>query len=304
MGCAVALATKEMAAALPGIAFVLTVACQSPARWRRAVRGAGALGGVLLAYVLLRVFFVGSLRSYHEPNADVVGQVLRFLREALLACGWPGDRVRHADPDGLRLGFLVAGAALVALGAHAWRRWRAVAAACAAAFVVSLAPVATWAGLSPGGEGARLLYPSLMFVAVAVGAAAAHARWRLPGALAALGLVAAAFFGLRRALEPWRNAATTMAAIVHGLNEAAAGKRLLVLCADLPPQHGPAYLAQNAFPAAAWLFVQTGVRVEQLLRPQWEAAVAEHRALLANDNSVAALRWDRDSGRWVGPSGK
>jgi hypothetical protein len=305
--CAGALASKEMAATVPALACVLAAARTAPSRWRRALIGTGALVVVLAAYVAYRATAFG-LSSYATVGGGLGGQLsnaVRFVRDATLACVWPGDRVAHPGADVLRALFAAAGLVLFML---AWRQrgWFRVLLAAAIAFAVSTAPVAVWAALPPNGEGARLIYPSLGFVAVAVGAAgaAAFTTQRALAVLAAACMFAAALLGLWRAQEPWHRAAATSQAIVLGLRDVAAGKRSFVLVHDLPAKDGPAYLAQNAFPPAIWLFVSRGARVEWLSRPAWDAFVAEHGATLAREPSVIALRWDQAQRVWLGPDGR
>lgn len=303
---AIGLLSKEMAVSVPALAWVLVWLRPPPRDRRRIAVGLGALGMTLLAYVGLRLALVGSFRAYHAAEGGVLGALAnaaRFLADAFLLSVWTGDRVAHPDFDALRT--LHAGAALtLVLLARPGRDLARIASVCAAALCVSALPVAAWAGLGADGSGTRLVYPSLVFVAVALAAVTARAYARRPAttAVALSALTIASLLGTWRAAAPWQRAASKAAAIVEQLATAAAGSQALVLCNDLPAREGPAYLAQNAFPSAAWLFVTPGLRIEWLPRPQWEAAVVEHRATLQAQPQVRALRWDDAAGRWLPPT--
>jgi len=323
---ATALLGKEMAATLPGLAAALVLAHPGPRPWRRVRTGLVAMALTLAAYAGLRLVLVGSFRGYYQPPGGVLGaaaNAARFLGDALLLCVWPGDRTAAAGLDALRLIHAGGVAVLVAAAVRTARRRRAtpprpgdgtwrhaggasLALALAAAFVLSTLPVATWAKLAPDGSGSRLVYPSLVLFAVAV-AAAAGALWRRDRTLATATLAAvglAGLFGSWRAAVPWQTAAAKARAMVSGLAAAASGCQALVLSNDLPAKVGPAYLAQNAFPCAAWLFVSRTLRIEWLPPEQWRAATVEHRETLARDPTVRALRWDDGAGRWLDAEGR
>jgi len=301
-----ALASKEMATALPGIALALAAAERAPGRWRRAFAGTAVLAAVLGAYVAFRLVVIGSLRSYHHPEGGLVGAARNafvFLRGAGLAAVWPGDRLAHPDPDLLRALFALALGAFALLAAARVRApgRLARAGACLLAAVVSTAPVAVWSAVLPDGQGTRLIYPSLMLLAVAAGALAPRV---CPAVVLAVGALLAVSLPLqRRATEPWQRAAATMTAVVDGLVAASEGKRALLLSNDVPRRDGPAYLAQNSLPAALWLW-RPGIKVEFAPPAEWQALVEEHRATLEQDPTVAALRFDAAQRRWVDADGR
>lgn len=298
------LASKEMAVTLPALALIVGLA-RRPTPWPRAVRGCGALLATLVVYVLIRWALVGSFRSYYEAPGGVLGALgnaATFVLDAATLGVWTGDRLAYPDFDALRAVYALAAAALIALAARHWRAWGRVAIASALMFAVSTAPVAVWARLGVDGGGTRLVYPSLMFLAVGFGTAAAHAAPRRGAALAVAVLTLAGLVGTWRTNQAWHRAAQRSAAIVEGLATQAAGAEALVLCNDLPAKEGPAYLAQNAFPCAAWLFVAPDLRVEWLQPQAWEAAVIEHQQTLEQQPKLKALRWDDAAQRWRAPN--
>ncbi|MEZ5966848.1 MAG: hypothetical protein R3F56_23615 [Planctomycetota bacterium] len=297
------LLSKEMAVTVPALALCLWWARPGPRQHGRPWRGLAALVATLLAYVALRLFLVGSFRSYYEAPGGVVGALgnaVRFVADALVTAAWTGDRVAHPDWDVLRCAYGALIATLLLLARAPSLR---LVVACGLALALSTAPVAGWAKLNADGAGTRLIYPSLVFTTLVLAAAAAHAwrRTRALTAVAVLGLLGTGLLGTRRATEPWQRAGAEARAIVTQLRTAAADADAVILSMDLPATLGPAYLMQNAFPAAAWLFVRAGLRVDWLPPAQWQTAVVEHREELRAQPGVRALRWDGAAGVWRTP---
>lgn len=312
VGFVLALATKEMAATLPGLAAALACAHRTKGSARRAVGGVVLLGGILAGYVVVRWALIGNLTGYAPRPGGLLGEVTnvaRYLLDAVHATLMPGDRVAHPAPDALRLvtGTAWVALALAALGAGAGHRLAWPAAALVAAFVLSTVPAAVWGTLAPNTEGSRLLYPSLAFAAAGIAlladAGLAHARARWLTGLAVAALFVGSALGLQRSLVPWGKAAALTAHIVADLRTVAGGKTTFVLTNELPRSVGPAYACQNAFPPAIWAFVSPGARVEWVSRKVFDELLRDRADFIrANAETVAPLRWDARRNAWVGPN--
>lgn len=295
--------TKEMAVTLPGLALALWWLAPQPRRGSLG-RGMIALTVTLLGYFAVRFALIGSIQTYHELHGAlaILSSAARFVAEALTLASWPGDRLANPDPDALRLLSAAAGAGLLALAAAEPGFWR-LAAGCLTAFVLSTVPVATWHDLSADGNGSRLIYPSLMLLVLLLATTAARIRprRRLTTIALAATMLTANLLATWRASDPWQRAAAKSQKIVAELRTASAGAETLVLSNSLPARLGPAFLAQNALPCAAWLFIDRKLRMEWLYPAQWQSAVQEHRELLRTSTTLRALRWDDATETWLGP---
>ncbi len=309
---AAALASKEMAATLPGLALALAFVRRRDGGWRRAIVGVGALGAMVVAYLLLRWWLIGNLTGYAARPGGLAGALanqMRYLLDAVHCAVMPGDRSAWPAPDALRLGSGVAWVAitLAALLAGAGQRLARPAAALVVAFVLSTVPAAAWGSLEADTAGSRFLYPSLAFTAAGlaflVDAGGRHLRARWLTGLGVLALLSTSGLGLRRTLEPWSKAAALSARIVDDLRIVAAGKSAFVLTNELPQRVGPAYVCQNAFPPAIWAFVSPRARVEWVGRKEWDQLLKDKADFIRdNQATVAPLRWDARRRAWVGPN--
>src|SRR5262249_54574486 len=133
----------------------------------RAWAGLGALAAMVALYGVIRVAWLGDLGGYRAPDGSSVHAQLaprkaaRFVFRATRAALVPARAAFFPRP--LHPVRVVPVVALAVAWGWCLRRGRGRAAArlalpFAAAFVVALLPVASWAGIDRDGQGTRFLY--------------------------------------------------------------------------------------------------------------------------------------------------
>ena len=273
---ALALLSKEAAAGLPVIVFLLALG-RSPRRGARAahpLREAAPFAAVLAVFAAVRAAalgtFLGGYGAGHHLNfthSMIVSQLLRCPLRALLPAvalrSFPFLESRALSPTLIVLGCVLVVALAVALSRAGGRRALAsfvgrnrFAWLLAALFLAALLPAINLRVDVFTTQGERFLYlptvfSSALLARVLLGGANSSRRRRARTALLCA-LLALYAFSLRAANEDWREAARLSRAVVEGV--AARAGRDSVLLLNLPDSLRGTHLFRNGLPEALRTF--------------------------------------------------
>lgn len=297
-----ALASKEMALAIPFMIAALSLCYYRPIRLR-VYAGLTILLALVLVYFSFRYFLLEGVGGYQDDGESLhkqfsVSRALRFIGRALYFCLIPTHRKLNPEPwHPLRVlpftAMIVCGVLWWKQGSlgHLWRSlWPLM-----TMFVLSLTPLMGWAWLGRDNQSARFLYLPSAFICGALGilftvpvVRRVHKGLRNT----AIVMVALAFLaGAIQTAGTWHGAANRAEQTIQSIRSyhRQSGGISELIAAGPPDNHDGAYIFRNGFTAAVRLFVDPKVRVRILSGDEWNVEPDTVR-----DASVLLLTWDQD----------